>query len=738
MFSKKFIAATAQYSMGEKGWEHVVSAPMFRREFHWENNEKVIMTVCGLGLYKLYINGKNITKGTLAPYISNPDVYVYYDVYDITEHLQKGKNVIGILLGNGFLNPQVTCWDFEKSPFRCAPKFAISVEMNGQLAFEADEQFFWMPSPILYNDLRFGEHYDARKEIADWCTPEYSAEDWHKPISALTPKGEPKICTAEPVRCTRTVKSVAHWKTEGGFVYDFGENVAGVCTLNICGWQGQVVRFQHGETLLEGRSLYIRNIVVPEITNKLDWQTDVYICRGTGKMETYTPHFTYHGFRYVFIEGIADEQATNELLTMNVLHSEFTSNSNLTTDCPVINSLQEMTVRSNLSNILYVITDCPQREKNGWTGDIALSCEQMLYNHSCEATMEEWLRNLCRSQRDDGAVPAICPTSGWGYEWGNGPGWDKALVEVPYQLYRFSGNKNPILESIDTIERYVPYLMSRQNEDGLFAFGLPDWCETLSMGEHLSSTPLEVTDSLTCIEILRKAAFLADVVNHSAFANVCRGYAQEILNDFRKKYVTEDMFISCRTQTAQAMALFFDIFTAEEQQQAFQNLLFLIEEVGYFKVGAIGARVLFRVLADYGEHELAYKLITQDSLPSYKWWINQGLTTLGESINETYPGSSLRKDGSRMLSLNHHFWGDISAWFYLYILGLHVNPTMGDANHIALCPVTFGNVGYAKGTYVRNGKRLTVEVHKEKDGAAKITVLENTGFCLDIGDNLKV
>ena len=728
MLSDKFIAATKQYSMGEKGEAYIVPAPMFRREFDCREGQSASLTICGLGFYELYINGTNITKGKLAPYISNPDVCYYYDSYEITPYLVAGRNVVGIILGNGFLNSQVACWEFEKAAFRSAPKFALSVIMDGQVLFEADEEFRWMPSPITYDDLRYGEHYDARMEIEDWCKPSYDASNWNLPIAAQKPKGEARLCMAEPIQCIREVKSVQHWKIEQGFVYDFGENVAGVCTLNIQGWKGQIVRFQHGEVLLENRSLYIKNITTPEIKNKWDWQTDVYICKGTGATETYTPHFTYHGFRYVFVEGISDEQATDDLFTMQVWHSDFQEISSMITDNSIVNKLQEMTLRSDLSNCLYVITDCPQREKNGWTGDIAISCEQMLYNYGCEATMEEWLRNLCRSQKENGAVPAICPTTGWGYEWGSGPGWDKALIEVPYQIYHFSGKTDAIVNSIETIERYSPYLMSRRNKNGLFAFGLPDWCETLSLGEHLSSTPLEVTDSLTCIDILRKAAFLADKVERSDFAEMCRKYEQEVLALFRNKYLTEDMYISCRTQTAQAMAIYLKVFTPEEKQKAFENLVNLIRDIGYFKVGMAGARVLFRVLSDNGEHELAYKLITQNDLPSFKWWINQGMTTLGESINETYPDSNLRKDGSRMLSLNHHCWGDISAWFFRYVLGIHINPGMDDANHIVLSPLCFKSINYAKGTYCRNGKRLTVEVKKTSNGALDITVIENTGF----------
>ena len=728
MLSDKFIAATQQYSMGEKGDSFVIPAPMFRREFFYENSANAVLTICGLGFYELYINGNNITKGKLAPYISNPDVCYYYDSYDIAPYLIAGKNIIGVILGNGFINPQVAEWDFDKVSFRSAPKFALSVEMDNQVVFEADNEFRWMPSPIVYNDLRYGEHYDARLEIVDWCRPTYDAKYWNCPVVAEKPKGEPRLCEADPIRCTREVKSVRHWKIEQGFVYDFGENVAGVCTLNICGWEGQTVRFQHGETLLEDRSLYIRNLVTYSIKNKWDWQTDVYICKGLGAVETYTPHFTYHGFRYIFVEGISDEQATDNLFTMQVWHSDFQKINSLVTDDPVVNQLQEMTLRSDLSNFLYVVTDCPQREKNGWTGDAALSAEQMLYNFDCESSLKEWIRNLAKSQRADGCVPTLCPTGDWGYELYNGPGASLCLIEMAYQIYRFSGDKAVIAENMDAIIKMVDFVLSKRNTEGLLAYGLPDWCETLSLGEHLSSTPLEVTDTLFAVEMLQKASFLAETIGKTEISARFKQEKETLVALFRKKYLTGDLFVTCKTQTAQAKALAVGVFAEEEKEKAFRNLVKLIQEIGYFKVGVNGARVLFRLLCDNGEHELAYRLITQKERPSFYWWIHQGLTTLGESINETFSGSPLRTDGSRTLSLNHHFWGDISAWFYRYVLGINVNPNMDDPNYILVDPLPFENINYAKGVYCHNGNRLIVEIRKRPDGTLDTKVEENKGF----------
>lgn len=732
MLSDRFIAASGAYSRGETGNDFTVRAPLFRREFEYAGGETAALTICGLGFYVLYLNGAEITKGKLAPYISNPDDLYYYDSYDLKPYLRQGRNVLGIMLGNGFLNPQVACWDFDKAPFRGAPRLALSFEVDGRVIFEADEQFLWTPSPVTYDDLRYGEHYDARLAIDGWCDPDVAPNGWKKPVSVPAPRGKPRICKADPVRCAKRIRPVAHWRIEQGYLYDFGVNLSGVCRLTVCGEAGQRIRFQHGETLLEGRSLYIKNLTPYEISDKQNWQTDEYVCRGTGKVETYTPHFTYHGFRYVFIEGVNDRQATDELLTAEVWHSEFSEKSELVTGNKTVNLLQEMTVRSDLSNFVHIVTDCPQREKNGWLGDAALSAEQLLYNFGCEASFEEWLNNLRESQRNDGCIPAICPTGGWGYDLYNGPWSCSAFIEILYQLYRFTGRKQVLDENLEAAVRLLRYMIGKKNDDGLFSWGLPDWCETLSAAEDLSSTPLEVSDTLAVIEIFGKFAVLCDIVGRADLAAFCREETEALRERFRKKYLTAGSLISCRTQTAQARAIALGIFDESEKEAAFRALLALIKETGYFKTGVSGARTLFRLLCDNGEQDLALKLMTQSEAPSFRWWIDQGLTTLGESINETYPGSSLRKDGSRTLSLNHHFWGDISGVFYRYILGINVNPDLDDSEHIVIDPLPFAEISRARGVYRRGGKTLTVEIEKQSDGTLRTSVLKNTGFKLTI------
>ena len=342
MFSKKFIAATKEYS---EYWSHV-PAPYLRKVFSVKSKvESAKITICGLGFYDLFINGKRITKGLLAPYISNPDDILYYDEYDLSGLIEDGKNAIGIMLGNGMLNcPGGTVWDFQLTDYRSAPKVALALEItydNGETeTIQADESFKVHSSPILFDDLRCGEFYDANKEIDGWNLADFDDTDWANAISAETPRGVTKLCKAEPIVVLKTlepqsIKSGVDieylekpkqgslfkatndkpvWEVEpisNGYLYDFGENLAGNIVLKIKGKKGQKVTMVFGEILNEKGDLDMRglNFQPYAVDHRIE-----YTLKGDG-VEEYRPTFTYMGFRYCLVDGITEEQAVKELLT---------------------------------------------------------------------------------------------------------------------------------------------------------------------------------------------------------------------------------------------------------------------------------------------------------------------------------------------------------------------------------------------------------------------------------------
>ena len=293
-FPQRFIHATARYS----DIAAHVPAPYFRKTFHLDDEaDTAQILICGLGFYRLFINGHDVTKGFLAPYISNPDDILYYDSYDIASLLRKGDNLIAVCLGNGFQNnPGGHIWAFDRAVFRASPQVAFAAEIrtkSGQTCqITSDETVRAADSPILFDDYRYGEYYDARREIPGWNTdPDFDDSSWSHATPAPNPRGECRICIADPivVTCERQPVSVA--ELPDGFLYDFGINGAGVCRLRVEGSRGQEITLYHGEHLIDGQ-LDRANISFPQKTaeEKEYVQKSVYICSGEG-IETHTPDF---------------------------------------------------------------------------------------------------------------------------------------------------------------------------------------------------------------------------------------------------------------------------------------------------------------------------------------------------------------------------------------------------------------------------------------------------------------
>ena len=699
-----FICANEKYA---QQYDYV-SAPYLRKELILSKFSMAKIRVCGLGFYELFINGKKITKGKFAPYISNPNHLIYYDEYDITNQLQKGGNAIGVILGNGFLNniggyP----WGFDKADFRRSPILSLVLEVDGEEVLHTDETFKTAPSPIYFDDLRCGEYYDARQEQEGWATYGFDDSTWGNAKKTVAPKGRLVKAEMEPIKVHKEIAPISMKLIDGGFLVDFGINTSGICRFGFKGRCGQKITLKHGELLVENQGLYVKNTATPDFDLNMI-QKDIFIC--SGREDVFEPCFTYHGFRYVFIEGIEPWDMKDVSIVLLQLSSDLQEVGTFSCSNETINKLQQITLNSDRSNFYYFPTDCPQREKNGWTADIALSCEQLLYNFDASKSLSIWLDNVRCAQKENGQLPGVIPTFDFGYEWGNGPAWDIVLVELPYQIYRFTGDMQVLENNAGAIAKYISFLQTKINENGLIAFGLPDWCECGKFSEGDPSTPLEVTDTLVSIELCQKADKIFSILGRAQESDLAREFANQLKRRFREIWLDKDFCIKCRTQTAQAKAIQVGIFTDGESVQAVENLVSIVREDNtYFQVGVIGARVLFRVLADHGYADLALNMMIKDGFPSYKYWLDHGATSLWEAFHEIEQNSVFRKDGGRILSLNHHFWGDVSAWFYRYILGIHINPDLEDCNCIELAPCCLDRVETAQGSYIRNGKGISVE-----------------------------
>ncbi len=735
MLSKKFISATKERNTLLKH----VAAPLMRKNFILkEIPDELIITVCGLGFYDIFINGEKITKGILAPYISNPDHICYYDKYDLLPYVKKGKNVIGFILGNGFKNNDGGfVWEFDAADFVGAPQLAFSIEgKTGEekILIEADESVKTHPSPITFDDIRCGTFYDATKEIEDWCSPDFDDSGWNNAFFSDTPRGKAKICEAEPVTVRQVHKAETFRKatldrsykhhqkydqknhpvkdrvfTEkdiNGYLYDFGFNSAGIPLLTLYNTKsGQVIELQHCE--------YINHKNEPSYTNLLCYidgyvQRDIYVCKGAEK-ETFAPPFTYHGFRAVFVTGLTEEQAKEDTVQYLECSSEFNERGNFSCSDDTLNKLQEMVRRSDLSNFYYFPTDCPQREKNGWTGDVTVSAEHMLLNFTCENSLIEYMNSVRAAQNEAGTIPGIVPTGGWGFAWGNGPIWDNVLVEVPYQVARYTGKEGILKESAASLMRYLHYASNKRNEKGLLCYGLGDWVKPKN-GREVATK--EFVDSVMIYQFAVKASRVFDKIGMKAQKAFADGFAEELKRDIVKNYIDdENGFVANNAQSAYVLAIIHELFSEEGKKKAVENLVKDINDFGgMHDCGMIGVRYLFYVLSRNGHSDLAYKILVGTEGTCYGNFIKRGLKTLPES----FTAFDENGDPYSWQSINHHFLGDISHYFISDIAGIRVNDNFKDAKNIDIVPTFIDELDNAKAYFDSVCGR--VEVQWEKKG----------------------
>ncbi len=728
-FSPHFIAATTDYA----DYDHPVSAPAFRRVVELPAVVSAALTVSGLGYYEFFLNGTRMTRGLLSPYTANSDHICPYDHYDLTEHVRAGVNVLGFLLGNGMQN----CfggriWDLDRLPGRSAPKLALFFEAvcadGTVVSFDARDGFLCTESGILMNDLRAGEWFDARVLPDAWCAPTYHPADhpqtvWRAPIPAETPKGTPRLCDIDPIVPTRELAPVRRWAgrigrmadidkslpvypiPEGeqiGYIYDFGVNAAGLCRLCIRNaTPGQRITLVFGERLTPAGDLDLWSMFyAPQAYS----QRDVYICRGDAE-ETYTPAFTYHGFRYCLVTGLRPEQVTDGLLTYVVMNTALSTRAIFSCSDEMANRLWDAALVSDLANFYHFPTDCPQREKNGWTGDASLSAEHMLLALSPERNLREWLHHIRATMKSDGSLPGIVPTGSWG--WGHGPAWDNVMVNLPYYMWRYRGDTAVLRENADAIWHQLSYMQSRLDGRDLADYGLGDWCPA---GEGVPRTPNVVTATLACLDYARKAAEIFTALGMTDRAKAA-GHLDDRLHTAARIHLVdaEQATVLGDTITAQALGLYHGLFTADESPHAVTHLLELITAAGdtFAGCGILGLRVLFHVLADHGHADLAYRLITQETFPSYGYLIAHGATSLWEvfcRVEEDLP------------SLNHHFFGDILSWLLQTVVGIRPNPHRRDPNEVILAPHLISGLTHAAGTYDAPAGRVELGWARQGDG----------------------
>ncbi len=517
--------------------------------------------------------------------------------------------------------------------------------------------------------------------------------------------------------CERKPVSVV--KKENGYLYDFGCNSAGVCRLQINAKSGQRIVMTHGEVLSNGE-FYLENLYnfSPVYHNGYAYK-HVYVAKD-GE-QAWTPRFVYHGFRYVLVEGITEEQATKELLTCLVMSSELTRLGSFSCSNERLNTLWGMVDNSVRSNFYYFPTDCPHREKNGWTGDASMSAHFMTLLYDTQKSYTDWLRNIRRAQNEAGVIPGIVPTDRWGY--GFGPVWDGVIVNLPYYLYKLRGDAQAIRDNAAAIMRFLHYFNNRREENGLYAHGLGDWCPVGKRCDDYDS-PREYAVSVMLMNLAGKAEEMFSTVNLTAEALFAKTVHDELRESIRRECVDfSTMTVAGQCQTSQALAIYYGLLNEDEKPLAFARLLdFIHAKDDTFDCGFLGMHTVFHVLSAFGEGELAYRMITHEGYPSYTHLIDLGVTAMPEHF---------LPDGDLTKSFNHHFFGDVARWLIFSVAGLKVI----SEHEVEICPDLHTALSYANASYRLPQGEVSVEWER-REGKVFVRFSHPAGVSCRISDRL--
>ena len=568
-------------------------APLFRKEFVVNKQIRTARAyVAVAGLAELYVNGEKVGNHRLDPMYTRFDRRTLYLTHDITHQLKQGKNALGILLGNGWYNHLSTAvWYFDKAPWRARPSLCIDVRVTykdgTQETISSDPEWKTSLSEIVYNSIYTGEHIDARLSQPGWNSPGFDDSAWKKSIPVSAPSVNIVSQELHPIRDVEIIPASKLTKlSDRHYLFDMGRNIAGVSQIKVCGVAGTIIRLKHGERLGADGLVDQSNIDAHyRPTDQLDpFGTDLYTLRGEG-VEVFKPSFNYKGFQFVEVTSDQPIKLEKEDLTAFFMHSDVPVAGHIHSSDTILNKIWKATNCSYLSNLFGYPTDCPQREKNGWTGDAHTAIETGLYNFDGITVYEKWLADHRDEQQPNGVFPAIIPSSGWGYTWANGPDWTSTIAIIPWNIYLFYGDQKLLSDCYENIVRYVDYI-TRISPSGLTDWGLGDWVPVKS------KAPKELTSSIfyyTDASILAKTAKILgkkeDQEKYSALAN-------KIKDAINAKYLNRETGIyGSGFQTELSAPLHWGIVPEELRHKVAENLANrVIADGKHIDVGLLGTK----------------------------------------------------------------------------------------------------------------------------------------------------
>ncbi len=703
-----------------------LSARYFRKEFAISKQVKsATASIIGLGLYELYIDGKKIGDQVLAPAPTDYTQNVKYNTFNVTSQMQAGKHAIGVILGNGRFFEMRQTKAYKQKTFGF-PKLLMQINISytdgSSETIKTDQSWKGTADgPILANNEYDGEEYDARKEMQGWNKAGFDDKNWLVPEYVQEPGGAYEAQMNQFMKVMQDITAQSITKRGDKYIIDFGQNMAGWVKFRVKGTKGRKVTLRFAESLQPDGSIFVTNLRDAK-------STDTYILRGEG-VEEWEPRFIYHGFRYIEVDGYPGTPVKADF-TARLVYDDMQTVGTFESSNALLNQIYRNSWWGIASNYKGMPVDCPQRnERQPWLGDRSTGAygESFLFDNT--ALYKKWLEDIRYAQKADGAIPDVAPAF-WRY-YSDNMTWPGTLLMVADMLHKQTGDTEVLKEYYPAMKKWLEYMESRYlNEQGILtkdSYG--DWCAppvTAEAGRGVNADQKHPSALIATayyfyyLNMLNRfASQTGNVADTASFAK--RSAAAKIA--FNKKYYNQGGYYGENTLTDNLLALAFGLVQNEDLKKV-QNQIVQIIEVknnGHLSTGLIGTQWLMRTLSDMGRADLAYRIATQKTYPSWGYMIENGATAIWELWN----GNTANP---KMNSQNHVMMlGDLMIWYYENLLGIRADDADPGFKTIVMKPEMINGLSSAKGSY--RSPYGIVKSDWKKSGKSfdwKITIPANT------------
>ena len=680
-----------------------------------------------LGSYRFFLNGRPVSDDRFTPEFTDYRKRVLYQTYDVTPFLQKGQNVLGAILGDGWYGSPLT-WVGERffpPPDRLLAQLEIAYTDGRHETFITDGTWKGSASPVLKSEIYAGETYDARVEQRGWATSGFDDSRWTNATVGEVPEIKVTSDYTLPARVVKELVPVSLTRaTNGSYVFDMGQNMVGWARLKVKGPAGSRVRLRFAEILNPDGTIYTTNL-------RNATATDLYILKG-GEEESFAPQFTFHGFRYVEVTGFPGVPTT-EALTGEVVSSlRGEPTGTLFTSSGLINRMWSIGLWGQRGNFLSIPTDCPQRdERLGWMGDAEVFWRTGSYNFDISSFSQKFIQDISDAQTPQGAYTNVSPdtlpsegpdtpeSSPWYDRIIGAPGWGDAGVIVPWTTWMQYGNSQVILHHWNSMQRWMKFIQDR-NPDLLRRNGVgPNFGDWLAPDPHTDKTLLATAYWALMANMMSE---MAHAVGKEADAKRYLDFEAQIRTAFQKAYIAPDGIVGTGTQTSYVIALYTNMAPKELEPKLVDHLVHDIEARDWhLSTGFLGTPFLLFSLADHGRTDVAYRLLLNDTYPSWGYMLSKGATTWWERWNGDTGDPAMN-------SYNHYAFGSVMAWAYRYVAGIDTTTAAPGFRKIVIRPHLDPRLTSSKAEYESIYGKISTEWSNRPEGPfeLKVTIPANT------------